>query len=93
MDAERDYWKTFFLNWPAKLARRGLAVAGYDEQIPFVAFLTHDDFVLLQRMAPDAMGARVVILPYDQIVAVKLTEVVKQQVLSDAGFEGKLSKQ
>ena len=92
MDAKTNIWKEYLLQWPAKLPRTGLIISHFGEQIPFVGFMTHDNFLLLQRRAPDSLGARIVILPYDQVAALKLTEVISQHVFTAGGFEGTLAK-
>ena len=42
--------------------------------------------LLLNRRAPDAVGARRLIVPYSQIEAVKITESVDDAVFTSAGF-------
>ncbi|MBX7169112.1 MAG: hypothetical protein K1X74_22440 [Pirellulales bacterium] len=79
-------WKKFFEMWPAELPPTGVLVAGYGEQIPFESFLVGEDLVLLERKAPDTVGARKLLMPYGEIRAVKLTEVIKPRVMQAAGF-------
>jgi hypothetical protein len=88
MDTEANSWKEVFAAWPAEMPRRAIAITAWDEQIPFSGFRTGDALLLLERATPDALGARMVILPYDQIVAVKLTEVAKSRSLRSLGFQG-----
>jgi hypothetical protein len=68
-------WKSLFVSWPAELNRRGILVTAFGEQIPFSGFLTAEGLLLLERSTPDSMGARTVMLPYDQVAAIKLTDV------------------
>jgi hypothetical protein len=85
-------WKKFFLGWPADMPRRGILVASFGDQVPFAGFMTSEAFLLVERATPDAVGARLVVLPYDQILAVKITEVVKSKSLRAIGFEGEAPK-
>jgi hypothetical protein len=85
-------WKGLLRNWPAELPRRGIFVTSLNDQVPFDGFLTSQSFVLAQRSAPDSMGARTVILPFDQIAALKLTDPAKPKIFQAMGFEGVLPK-
>lgn len=87
MGAATATWKELFTAWPAEVPRRAVVITALNEQIPFSGFRTGEGLLLLERATPDAMGARVVILPYDQIVAVKLTEVTKLRALRSLGFQ------
>ena len=85
-------WKKLFLSWPADMPRRGILVASFGDQIPFAGFMTSESFLLVERATPDAVGARSVVLAYGQILAVKITEVVKSKSLRAIGFEGEPPK-
>jgi hypothetical protein len=85
-DSAAANWQRLFADWPAEMPRRAVVVTTYDEQIPFSGFQTGEGFLLLERNAPDSLGARMVVLPYQQIVALKLTEVVKSRSLRALGF-------
>jgi hypothetical protein len=87
MDAAQSSWQKFFLAWPADMPHKGVLITAWD-QVPFHEFMTHDDFLLVQRRAPDTLGARDVIVPYSEITGLKLTEVVKTKALKDLGFVG-----
>jgi hypothetical protein len=80
-------WKDVFRQWPADLARRGVLVTAFDEQIPFASFASSEAFLLVERQTPDSLGARTVLLPYDQILALKIVDVVKMKVFQPLGFE------
>ena len=80
-------WKNLFANWPKSLPRKGVVVTEGNEQTPFQEFLTSDDVVLFQRRAPDTMGAREVLVPYGEILLLKMTEVVKPAAYREAGFQ------
>ena len=58
-----ETWRNCFRQWPSDLERRGVLVTSFGEQIVFDAFATSDDMLLLERKAPDTVGARTVILP------------------------------
>jgi hypothetical protein len=87
-----EQWKAWFREWPAELPRNGVVVTVSGEQIPFQGFLAGEDMVLLQRRAPDSLGSRQVLLPYQRIDSLKITEVVSPKVFAAAGFEGKLPR-
>ncbi|HEY4311037.1 MAG TPA: hypothetical protein VGN12_16415 [Pirellulales bacterium] len=86
-------WRDFFLAWPKDMLRRGVLVTTFEEQIPFDGFLTTETLLLLERRTPDTIGARKVILPFGNIAAIKLVDVVKQKILTTAGFAGDLPNQ
>jgi len=92
MNNYADAWKSCFSTWPDNLAKQGILVTSFDEQIPFAGFLTSDTFLLVDRKTPDSLGARTVILPYGNITGLKLTDVVDQKVFRAVGFEGSLKK-
>ncbi len=85
-------WKQFFLTWAPELPRRGILVTTFGEQLPFSNFLTSEAMLFLERTNPDSLGARAMLLPYDAIAAVKMTEVVKAKTLREAGFSGPMPK-
>ena len=83
-------WQHYFQNWPKDVPLRGILVTSFDEQVPFDGFLTTDTMLLLQRKTPDNAGARKVLLAYENIVAIKFTEVIRGKAFETAGFAGKL---
>jgi len=85
-------WRDLFRRWPAELPRRGIIMTSMGEGIPFSGFLTCEGFLLVARTTPDSAGARTVVLPYENVVALKLTDVVKPKVFAMLGFEGELTK-
>jgi hypothetical protein len=87
-----EQWKSWFHDWPEQMPRQGVVATVVGDQIPFSGFLVGDTMVLLQRRAPDSLGARQVLLPYQRIDSVKITDVVDQKIFRAAGFQGKLSK-
>ena len=80
-------WKAFFQQWPAGIPQRGVLVTCFGEQIAFVGFLTSNDMLVIERQAPDTVGARKVVLPFAKIDAVKVVDPVKIQVFTAAGFQ------
>jgi hypothetical protein len=81
-------WKNLFTNWPKSLPRKGVLVTVGNEQIPYQEFFIADDVMLLQRRAPDTMGAREVMVPFTEISLLKMTEVVRPAAYREAGFQG-----
>ena len=81
-----DVWRHCFQTWPTELERRGVVVTSFNEQIPFESFITNDDMVLLERRAPDTVGARLVLVAYQFIQAVKIVDVVKPKAFQSMGF-------
>jgi hypothetical protein len=90
--ASSEIWRDVFTNWPAALAKRGVVVSTLNEQVPFKSFLVKGDTVLLERTNPDAIGARFIILAYDAIHMIKITDPLKESVLTAAGYAGQLAK-
>jgi hypothetical protein len=81
-----DAWRECFQHWPSELDRRGVLVTTFNEQIPFESFITSDDMLLVERRAPDTLGARVVLVAYQNIQALKIIEVVKLRAFQALGF-------
>lgn len=80
------YWRDFFHGWPAGVDRRGVIVVSFGEQIPFDSFMPGDKLVIVDRSVPDTIGARKIVIPYGNILAVKFTEVVKNKLFIPLGF-------
>jgi hypothetical protein len=53
--------------------------------------MTGPNLLLIERQTPDTVGTRTLMIPYGQILALKLTDVIKASVLAGAGFQGTLS--
>ncbi|HTU24447.1 MAG TPA: hypothetical protein VMF30_03550 [Pirellulales bacterium] len=85
-------WKEYFRKWPAEMERRGVIVTSGNEQIPFDGFAVGPELLLLERKIPDTSGARKIVLPYGQIAAVKITDVVKMKAFQALGFEEPAAK-
>ena len=93
MPTSESYWKSFFDNWPDTIEHRGVILTTLGEQIPFNGFMTSDAFVVFSRNTPDAIGARTVILPYEKLGALKMTDIIKSPEYRKAGFQGELGRQ
>lgn len=87
-----EIWRDMFTNWPATLPRRGLVVSTLNETIPFKSFFVKGDALLLERTNPDPMGTRFIVLAFDAIHLLKLTDPLKESVLTGIGFVGQLAK-
>jgi len=87
VDVTPEVWRNFFVNWPKGIERQGVVVTNFNDQVPFVNFLLSEHMILLSRRAPDAVGARKVIMPYGNIVAVKIVDPVNDEVFEAAGFK------
>ncbi len=81
-----DVWRKCFEQWPDDVQRRGVLVTSFGEQIAFDAFAASSDMLLLDRRTPDTVGARLVLLSYDTIAALKITDVVKMKSFEPLGF-------
>jgi hypothetical protein len=84
--------KRLFCEWPAKMPRRGVLITSQNEHIAFSGFLTHQGLLLIERRSPDTMGSRIVIFPYENIVGLKLTDVVSPKLFENLGFAGSLKQ-
>lgn len=82
-----EHWRMLFENWPGSVPRRGLVITTHGESIPFVNYLISGGIVLLERDKPDTMGARKVMLAYDAISAIKITDVVELANFQALGFQ------
>lgn len=87
-----EVWRSFFLEWPTSIPPRGVVVSSFDEQIPFVSFLTTQSVLLLERRAPDSLGGRRVMIPYGNILAVKFVDPLANEVFTTAGFKEPATK-
>jgi hypothetical protein len=82
-----DYWRMLFETWPASLPRRGLLITTFGESIPFVGYLLSQGIVLLDRDKPDSVGARKVMIAYEAIAAIKITDVIDLERFQELGFQ------
>jgi hypothetical protein len=90
MDAHR-HWAEFFAHWPAGMARKGVLVTDFGEQVLFNGFLAGPDMLVVERQTPDTLGARKMIVRYASVSAVKIVEVIKPTIFQELGFRGTLA--
>jgi hypothetical protein len=81
-----EVWRHCFNSWPAEVDRRGVLVTSFDEQIPFESFLASTDMLLVERRAPDTLGARMVLIAFHDIRALKIVYVLKPKAFHSLGF-------
>lgn len=82
-----EAWRSMFENWPASIPRRGIVITSFQESIPFVGYMLSGGILLLERDKPDSLGARKVMLAYDAISAVKVTDVIDLARFQALGFQ------
>ncbi len=90
--AAPQYWDSFFNNWPASLPRQGLLQTVLNETMPFKDFWLKEGMLLIERVTPDAQGARFVLLAFDVISVMKFTNPLKAAEISAAGFSAELPR-
>jgi hypothetical protein len=91
MTTSESSWKSLFSQWPAELPRRGILITALNEVLPFNGFMIGEHFVVFSRPAPDSLGARTVLIPYENLAVLKITDVVKSKAFQAFGFQGELS--
>jgi len=79
-------WDIFFNSWPASLQRRGVLQTVLNETVPFREFWLKEGMLLIERLTPDALGARFVLLGFDAVSAVKFTNPLSAAEIAAAGF-------
>lgn len=82
-----EAWRSLFENWPESIPRAGLVVTSYGETVPFKDFLISGNILLVERDTPDSMGARKVMVAYDNIAAVKITNPMELARFQVMGFQ------
>ena len=80
-------WQNLFQRWPDSIPKLGIVVTSLNEGIAFSNFQVSDSAVLLERDRPDTMGARSAIVPWEEIVTVKLTSPIESAKFRDMGFK------
>ncbi|MEM8946526.1 MAG: hypothetical protein AAGD11_15240 [Planctomycetota bacterium] len=86
----RQDWYSLFSRWPASLPRKGVLVTSLNETIIFKDFWLKDELLLVERLTPDSMGARFVILNFEVINVVKFTNPLTAQEIASAGFSAEV---
>lgn len=82
-----------FSNWPEARPRRGLIITAWQEHIPFDDYLISEAVLFISRPQPDGLNARKVMLPFEQIAAVKFPDVFDLDVFAPVGFQKKFEPQ
>lgn len=85
-------WAKFFRNWPKNIPTRGVVNNRLNDTTVFKSFMLQGELILLERISPDSVGARFVVLPFEEIASVKYTDQLRQDALESAGFVGNLAK-
>lgn len=80
-------WQGLFQRWPDSIPKQGIVVTSLNEGIAFGNFQVSEGAVLLERDRPDTLGARTAIVPWAEIVTVKLTSPVESAKFRDLGFK------
>lgn len=88
--AASDCWRDVFENWPESIPREGILVPSFGEPIPFINFLISAGIVLVERSQPDNSGARKVMVAYEAISAVKITNPLELARFQVMGFQAPL---
>ena len=80
-------WRSILENWPEAIPKKGIIVTTYQESIPFQNFLLSNGIVLFERDKPDSLGARKVMLSYEAICAIKMTDTMELARYQVMGFQ------
>lgn len=80
-------WQVLFQRWPDSIPKLGIVVTSLNEGIAFNNFQVSDYAVLFERDRPDTMGARTAIVPWEEIVTVKLTSPIESAQFREMGFQ------
>lgn len=87
MSLSGESWKQLFESWPKAVAKSGVLVTTFNENITFVNFLVSPGVLLLERDRPDTIGARKVMLSWEAIAAIKLPDVAELSRYQVMGFQ------
>lgn len=80
-------WRAVLENWPDSIPKQGIVVTTFQESIPFQNYLLSSGVVLFERDKPDSLGARKVMLSYEAISAIKLTDTLELARYQVLGFQ------
>lgn len=86
MDVSGADWRALFERWPDSMPRSGIVVTTFAETIAFADFLLGEGILLLERERPDSLGARKVMLAWESIASVKLTDAAELAAYEPLGF-------
>ncbi len=79
-------WRSLFENWPDNIPKEGMLVTAV-ETVQFNDFMVSGGLLMIERDRPDALGARKVIVPYVNIIAVKLQSTLDFAQFQVMGFQ------
>jgi hypothetical protein len=82
-----EAWKLLFEGWPAAIPRKGLVISKLGEIVSFQDFLISGGILLLERDKPDTIGARKVMIAYDDIALVKFVDTLELSRFQVMGFQ------
>ncbi len=80
-------WKSFLEEWPESIPRQGVIISCLNEAMPFRNIWTKGNTVLLERTVPDALGGRFLLIDFEIINSIKITNPLTADMVSEAGFE------
>ena len=84
--AVADEWRALFERWPKHIPRKGILITVLNESIPFCNFMVSPGLVIVERERPDSLGARKVIVVYEQVAAVKIVDPIDLVQFQGWGF-------
>jgi len=87
-----QHWADLFRDFPSDMPRKGVLIVSFNEQILFDGFLVRKGMLLVQRKTPDTVATRQVVVPYDQILGLKIVDIVEPKTFTKWGFQGTLPK-
>lgn len=79
-------WRSLFENWPDNIPKEGMLVTAV-ETIQFNDFMVSGGLLLIDRDRPDAMGARKMMVPYGNIISVKMQTTMDIAQFQVMGFQ------
>ena len=82
-----EAWRTLFETWPEAIPRQGMLVTSFKETVPFTGFLFSPGILLVERDAPDSLGARKMMISFDEISAVKIANPMELGRFQVMGFQ------
>ena len=82
------HWQNVFMNWPAGMPKTGLLVTTCQEPFGFRDFQVLGGLLYLERDRPDSLGSRKVLLSFESISAIKLTDTRDLAADVEMGFGG-----
>lgn len=80
------HWQNIFLNWPAALPKSGILTTTFQETFGFRDFEVLGGLLFLERDRPDSLGARKVLLSFESLSALKLTDTKDLAAYGEMGF-------